>query len=199
VNVKSFVQPVTDLVVAHFEAKALNENLEANAKVIDPALSLQEAAVAAIGFQMKASLASSLAARETTDVLDPYQGTDPANPWRPDKWASNRDAYVRATVTLDSVGSAKKAITQLRQGFRDLVANEGTSINFQTLLDDINKMAGYVSALQSSASAAKSKNQKIKCQQRDKDKIAVKSMQGLSGGTKTWQTHLISIRTHFQR
>ena len=46
--IKNFVQPVTSLVVDHFEVKALDDQLKKAAPTIDEALTLQEAAVDAL-------------------------------------------------------------------------------------------------------------------------------------------------------
>ena len=136
------------LVVAHFEVRAIDEQLKKDTPTIDQALALQEAAVTAIVSQMKDSLAASLQGRELSDVIGPYLANVdnlPAN------WNSNREAFLRAKVTIDSVDSARAAITQLHKDFRQMVEDKNASIDFTTLLDDMNKMSGYVSALQSTA------------------------------------------------
>src|SRR5262249_500170 len=140
-----FVQVGTGLVIARFQVRALDEHLQKAAPAIDKALSLQEAAVDAIASQMKASLAASLEVRETTDVIQPYVNGPSA------KWNANRESFLRAKVTIDSVDHAKTAISQLRLAFRQLVESRNATIDLPTLLREINKMVGYASALESSA------------------------------------------------
>ena len=144
-GVKDFVQVGTGLVIARFQVRALDEHLQKAAPAIDKALSLHEAAVDAIASQMKASLAASLEVRETTDVIQPYVNGPPAN------WNANRESFLRAKVTIDSVDHAKTAISQLRLAFRQLVESRNATIDLPTLLREINKMVGYASALESSA------------------------------------------------
>ena len=143
-SVKNYVESGTKLVVTHFEVMALDEQLQRAAPTIDRALALQEAAVAAIADQMKASLGSSLEVRESTDVIEPYVTGAPST------WNADRESFLRARVTVDSVDQAKAAIIQLHVAFRRLVENRNASLDLATLLHDINKMAGYASALESS-------------------------------------------------
>ncbi|MFZ0685566.1 MAG: hypothetical protein WAM89_08465 [Terriglobales bacterium] len=147
-SVKQFVPSGNPLVVAHFEVKAIDEQLKKDAPTIDQALALQEAAVTAIVTQMKDSLAVSLQGRELSDVISPYlENVDKL----PSDWSANREAFLRAKVAIDSVDSARAAIAQLHKDFRRIVEDRNATIDFTTLLNDINKMSGYESALQSTA------------------------------------------------
>jgi hypothetical protein len=147
-TVKQFVPSGNPLVVAHFEVRAIDEQLKKDAPTIDQALALQEAAVTAIVSQMKDSLAVSLQGRELSDVIAPYlDNVDKL----PSDWSSNREAFLRAKVAIDSVDSARAAITELHRDFRRMVEDKSASIDFTTLLNDLNKMSGYGSALQSTA------------------------------------------------
>jgi hypothetical protein len=152
-SVQDYVTTGTPLVVAHFEVKALDDQLRKAAPVIDTALSLQEAAVAAIGSQLKASLGDTLSASETNEVVDPYLQTTelPAN------WNTNREAFLRAKVTLGNLDSAQAAIKQLHITFKQLVEDKNASIDLTTLLNDITKMAGYANSLESSLKSSNSK------------------------------------------
>ncbi len=150
-SVKEYVKSATNLVVAHFEVKTLDEQLQKAAPTIDKALSLQEAAVDAIAEQMRASLAASLEIRESTDVIEPYVNGPPPN------WNSNRESFLRAKVTIDSVSQAKAAVSHLHVAFKQLVENRHAAIDLATLLNDINKMAGYASAVGSSLGDNRSK------------------------------------------
>jgi hypothetical protein len=145
-SVQDYATAGTPVVVAHFEVKALDDQLNKAAPVIETALSLQEAAVAAIGSQLKASLGDTLEANETNQIVNPYlQATDlPAN------WSSNREAFLRTKVTLSNLDSAQAAITQLHITFKELVENKNASVDLTTLLNDISKMAGYTSSLEKS-------------------------------------------------
>ncbi|HXN74436.1 MAG TPA: hypothetical protein VN861_17950 [Candidatus Acidoferrales bacterium] len=152
-SVQDYVTTGTPLVVAHFEVTALDDQLKKAAPVIDTALSLQEAAVAAIGSQLKASLGDTLSASETNEVVDPYLQTTelPAN------WNTNREAFLRAKVTLGNLDSAQAAIKQLHITFKQLVEDKNASIDLTTLLNDITKMAGYANSLESSLKSSNSK------------------------------------------
>jgi hypothetical protein len=146
-NVKDYIGIVTPLVVDHFEVKALNEELIKSAPVIDKALALQEAAVAALSDQIKSSLAASLQVREAKDVLDPYVAAGAL----PSSWSASREAYVRQNLILDSADSAKSAVTSLHKAFSELVSNKAAKIDFSALTTAIGKMAGFVIAAKAAA------------------------------------------------
>jgi hypothetical protein len=135
------VSGVTKIAVAHFEVKALNQELQKAAPVINTALSLQEAAVSRIGERMKADLTASLANCESTTILDPYV----KNAALPANWNASRETYLRATVTINNLDNAKSAIKMLHTAFIQLCENKQT-ISLATLLAEINKIAGYVAA-----------------------------------------------------
>jgi hypothetical protein len=145
--IKNFVQPAATLIVDTFAVKALEEQLKKAAPIVDQALTLQEAAVAALTTQLKSSQAASLEIRESTDVINPYvsAGALPAS------WAGNREAFVQDEVTIAGVSSAQAAIAQLHTAFKQLVQNKQASPDFATLLSQIEKMTAYVSALKSSS------------------------------------------------
>jgi hypothetical protein len=145
-TVQDYVTSGTPVVVAHFEVKALDDQLRTAAPVLETALSLQEAAVAAIGGQLKASLGDILKASETNEVVNPYlQPNDlPAN------WNTNREAYLRAAVILTNLENAQSAINKLHIAFKQLVENKNASVDLTSLLNDVSKMAGYARSLESS-------------------------------------------------
>jgi len=145
-GVKDYLGIVTTPIVAHFEVKALDAQLVKAAPVIDRALSLQEAAVTAIGAQMKDSLSASLQVQESTNVLNPYVAAGPL----PTSWVANRESYLRKNVNLQSADSAKAAITSLHKAFAQLISNKKSTINFASLMGDIGTMAGYAAAVKSS-------------------------------------------------
>jgi hypothetical protein len=151
-TVQDFVKTGTSFVVAHFEIKALDEQLGKAKPIIERALALQEAAVVAIGTQLKASLADTLEVQETTDVINPYlQQQVPAN------WNATRESYLRTRVTLSSLDSAQSAIKQLNAAFKQLVENKNSAVDLTSLLNAIGEMAGYVSSLESASGKATSK------------------------------------------
>jgi hypothetical protein len=151
--IKSFIQPTSTLIVDHFEVKALDDQLKKAAPAIDEALSLQEAAVDALTAQIKASQGVSLQVRESTDVINPYvaPGSLPAG------WATNRESFLRDEVTINGLSSAKSAISQLHTAFRQLVQDKKSSLDLTTLMSDIEKMSGYVSAVGSTTSSTETK------------------------------------------
>lgn len=140
------VKGATEIVVAHFEVKALNDQLKIAAPVVDTALSLQEAAVERIGDRMKADLAVSLEAYETTHILDPYVKPVPD---LPSDWNARRETFLRATATIASVDCARSAIGMLHKAFIQLVQNKQT-ISLATLLNQIDKISGYAGTIESS-------------------------------------------------
>jgi hypothetical protein len=141
-SVKGYVNSGTNLVVAHFEVKALNEQLQKSVPVIDQALALQEAAVTALAEQLKASLNATLEVQESAMVINPYVSGPPSS------WNADRESFLRARVTIDDVDHAKSAISQLRTSFKQLVENRSTSIDLTMVLNEINKMSGYASAIE---------------------------------------------------
>jgi hypothetical protein len=145
-TVQDYVKSGTPFIVAHFEVKALDDQLEKAKPIIQKALELQQAAVEAIAAQMKAALVDTLKIRESTDVVDPYLQQQ-----IPSSWNANREAYLRAQVTLSSLDSAQAAISQLNVAFKQLVENKNASIDLTSLLNAISKMTGYVSSVETSA------------------------------------------------
>lgn len=146
VTVKQFLQPVITLVVDHFEVKALNDELKRDASAIDQALNLEQAAVTAIGAQIRASTNATLQVQEQTDVILPYAGSGQLSEA---DWNSKRLAFLQTQATLQNLDSATKAITDLRTDFQQLVQNKNAAIDFNTLMNDINSVASYVAAVES--------------------------------------------------
>jgi len=144
---KSLASAATSVIVAHFEVKALDEQLTKAQPVIQQALTLQEAALHLIGEQLKEDLRATLTAEETTEVVDPYlqkQGVPP-------NWNSSREKFLRAKVNIDRVNSAETAAKKLNITFKQLVENKNASPDMTSLLSDISKMSGYASSLESVA------------------------------------------------
>jgi hypothetical protein len=142
--VQDYVSKGAPFVVAHFQVKALDAQLQRAAPIVDLALSLQEGAVTAIGEQIKVSLTDTLKNRESIDVIEPFLKTDEL----PASWNTNREAYLRANVTLSNVSSAQAAIKQLHITFKQLVENPTASIDLQSLISDISAMSAYANAAQ---------------------------------------------------
>jgi hypothetical protein len=150
-KVKDYLGTATELIVAHFEAKALNRELQKSAPVIQKALALQAAAIKALQEQMKPSLVVSLQAEESTEVLDPYVSKNAL----PNSWASEREAYLRQDVNLHAADAAQNAIESLQDSFSDLVTNPKAKIDLSVLLNEIGKMASYASSTDDAVSAGK--------------------------------------------
>ena len=141
-TVADFVTVGTAFVVAHLQVKSLDDQLQRAAPTIDRALALQEAAVAALVQEIEASLTDTLANREVTEVINPYLSPRDL----PASWNTNREAYLRAAVTLGTVDSAQAAIKQLHNCFKQLVENPKGSVDVQTLVKDVTNMAAYANA-----------------------------------------------------
>jgi hypothetical protein len=145
--VSSYVKSAASLAVTVFKVRTLDEHLKKAAPVIDQALALQEAAVDCIGDQMKASLGTALEVREQTDLINPYNA--PFGTKLPSTWNSDREAFLRSKVTLASVDSAKSAIAALHKAYQQLLTAKA-SPNLASILNEIDKMTVYVSAIESS-------------------------------------------------
>ena len=150
-SIEDLVGQGAGLVVAHFQVKALDKNLETNAKTIDRALALQEAAIKAMKLQFSLALAGDDAFREETQVISPYVSTKDL----PKSWASDRTAYIRSSVSLASADAADTAITKLRVAFQEVVQNKGSEVDFNGILDAIGKMTGYASDVKTAISGSK--------------------------------------------
>lgn len=143
----------TAFVVAHFQVKALDDQLQLSSPIIDKALSLQEAAVAALAEEIKSSLTDTLANREVSDVINPYLSPHDL----PGSWNTNREAYLRASVTLTTVNSAQTAIKQLHNSFKQLVENKSGPVDIQTLVKAVTDMAAYANAADATLKTSPSK------------------------------------------
>jgi hypothetical protein len=153
-SVGDYVNLGVPLVVTAYKVRVLDEHLKKAAPVIDQALALQESALDCIGDQMKASLGAALQVRERTAVIDPYNsayGSMPRKPL-PSTWNSDREVFLRAKVTIDSLESAKAAIKSLRTAYQQLVTAK-TSPDLSSILDEIDEMGVYVAAVESSKPA----------------------------------------------
>ncbi len=145
-NVKDFIGLPTQLVVTHYEVKALDKQLKMSAPVIDRALTLQQAAIEALSAELNDSLSASLQLQESANVLDPYVTPGPL----PSAWIANREAYIRKEVILESADGAVAAIKSLHTAFTQLATDKSSTINFGKLYSDIGTMAGYAAAAQAS-------------------------------------------------
>lgn len=153
-SVGDYVNMGAPLVVTAYKVRVLDEHLKKAGPVIDQALALQEAALDCIGDQMKASLGAALQVREQTTVIDPYNSAYGSTPRKtlPPTWNSDRETFLRAKVTIDSLESAKAAIKSLRTAYQQLVTSK-TSPDLSSILDQINEMGEYVAAVESSKPA----------------------------------------------
>jgi len=150
-SIEDLVGQAAGLVVTHFQVKALDNNLEANAKTIDRALALQEAAIRAMQLQFSLALAGDDAFREETQVISPYVSTKDL----PKSWASDRTAYIQSSVSMASADAAEAAITKLRVAFQEVVQNKGSQVDFNGILDAIGKMAGYANDVKTAISSSR--------------------------------------------
>ena len=148
-SIDELTGPAIGLVVAHFEVKALDQNLQANADVVDRALALQDTAVKAMTAQLSPALQGDDKLREQTQVVDPYLLHE-----LPKGWAADRTAYLRSSATLDNADAAQMAITNLRAAFRDVVTKKDSQVDFSGLLDAIGGMAGYSNSVRAALASA---------------------------------------------
>ncbi len=144
-ELKSGLTPATNLAMAHFELKALNDELKRHGPAIDEALSLQELAVRAIAQQMRGNVQSALLEEEQARVVMPYIAPGAL----PRRWSDDRAAYLRRTSELDSAEAAEKASRELHEAYRALISSKNANVDFKKLIESIGQMAGYASAAQS--------------------------------------------------
>lgn len=142
--------PVIKVIVAHYQVKALDENLDRHAQVIDRALALQAAAVEAMSHQLALNLEGDDQFREMALVVNPYRQKE-----LPRSWAADRTAYLQSSVSLQSADAAKDAIAKLRSCFKDVVANKDSVVDFNGLLDAVGAMAGYAQTVKAAVEATK--------------------------------------------
>jgi hypothetical protein len=148
-TINDLAGPVINIVVAHFQVKALNRHLEEHAQVVNRALALQEKAIDAMTKQLSSALVGDDQFRETKQVVSPYLAKD-----LPESWAADRTAYIQSSVTLQSTDAAKNAITELRSTFQDVVANNSSPLDFNGLLDAIGAMAAYANSVKAALTSA---------------------------------------------
>ena len=149
-SVATFLPQASTVAVAHFEVRALDKRLEADAPVIDHALALQEAAVSALSVQLAAALKDSSEMFEETHIERPYASAGAL----PSSWSADREKVIRTTVILDNAEGAKEASKKLRTSFEDLVSNKDAQLDLRGLLASLQKMSGYINAVNSTATAS---------------------------------------------
>jgi len=142
--------PFAKIVVAHFQVKALDENLDRHAQVIDRALALQNAVVEVMSKQLALDLKGDDQIRETILVVDPYKQKELSK-----TWAADRAAYVQSSVSIESADAAQQAITKLRSTFHYVVTNKDHEVDFNGVLDAIGAMAGYAVNVKSAVESTK--------------------------------------------
>ena len=149
-SVATFLPQASTVAVAHFEVRALDKRLEADAPVIDHALALQEAAVGALSVQLAAALKDSSEMFEESHIERPYASAGAL----PSSWSADREKVIRTTVILDNAEGAKEASRKLRTSFEDLVSNKDAQLDLKGLLASLQKMSGYINAVNSTATAS---------------------------------------------
>ena len=149
-SVADYLPQAGTVAVAYFQVKALDKRLQTDAPVIDHALALQEAAVSAISAQLAGALKDAGEMFEVSHVERPYASAGPLPP----TWSVDRERVIRTTVILDNAAGAKEASTKLRKAFEDLVSNKNANLDFKGLLDSLQKMGGYIAAVNSTAASA---------------------------------------------
>src|SRR5437588_281438 len=101
----------------------------------------------------KTATATSAAA---TDLLKSIEGFD-ASLAKATLGGTPREAYLRASVSLNTVDSAQTAIKQLHVTFKQLVENKSGPIDLQTLIKDITDMVAYANAAESTLKTSPAK------------------------------------------
>jgi hypothetical protein len=132
-----------NLAIAHIRVKTLDHILNRDKKTLDEALALQQQAVAALADDLADSVKAETMAVEADRIYQPYmnRGRLPAT------WEKDRERTIRQTVIVGSAEGAREAIEKLRASFVALVENKPAPVDLASILDAIEKMAGYAKAV----------------------------------------------------
>jgi hypothetical protein len=134
--VSGFVGSAAKIVVAHFRAAALEEELKKNAAAIARELDLQEAALTAVARALQTDLRVQLQLQETQDVALPFAGTGalPAN------WQQRRREHLQASLALTSAETAADAARRLKLSFIALAEGRIEVLDVPAIVSDINEL-----------------------------------------------------------
>jgi hypothetical protein len=142
-EVGDFSGAVVEIAVAGFRRAALERELEAHASTIERELDLQQAAMRAIGEQLRTDLEVVLAGLETTEIVRPFRGTRQL----PRRWATSRREILKAAVSVESADAAADAATELKASFVKLVEDRLGISDLQSLIGDIDRVLELIESV----------------------------------------------------
>ena len=142
-EVGDFSGAVVEIAVAGFRRAALERELEAHASTIERELDLQQAAMRAIGEQLRTDLEVVLAGLETTEIVRPFRGTRQL----PRRWATSRREILKAAVSVESADAAADAATELKASFVKLVEDRLGISDLQSLIGDIDRVLELIDSV----------------------------------------------------
>ncbi len=141
--VGDFTGAVVEIAVAAFRSAALERELKSHASVIERELDLQQAAMRAIGEQMRTDLEIVLAGLETTEIVRPFRGTRQL----PRRWPTSRREILKAAASVESADAAADAAAGLKISFVKLVEDRLGISDLQALIDDIDRVLDLIESV----------------------------------------------------
>lgn len=148
--VSSFVGSVAQIVVAHFQAAALEQELKKNAQAIERELDLQEAALKAVAETLRTDLQVQLNQRETEDVALPFASADPL----PAAWPQRRKDTLQAGLSPGSAAAAADAAGKLKLSFIALAEGRAQAVDVPAMVSDINNILTLIEKVRGVAPTA---------------------------------------------
>ncbi len=148
--VASFVSGVTKIAVAHFQKKALDEELKKRAETIERELDLQRAALTAVSQQLRDDLTIQLNQKETAEIVLPFNSSGDL----PSNWAQNRKDLLKGHVSAASAEAAADAAQKLRMAFVALVEGRFTAADLSALVGDLNQVVSLIGEIRGAPSSS---------------------------------------------
>src|SRR5215831_8719455 len=142
--VADFVGGITKIVVAHFKAAALEDELKKHGQTIERELELQQGALRALAQQMRTDLQAQIQQHESTEVVVPFARDAPL----PGGWADDRKGILRSQMSLASVDAAADAATKLKIAFVALTEGQLQLVDVPTLVAEINAIVTLIESVQ---------------------------------------------------
>ena len=138
--IKTFMTEAVELSISAFQHKALERELQTNAKTIERELELQHAFLSALAIELEADFNVIIKAKTFHEVANPYI----AGGKLPRNWLKNRRDLLSSVVMMGSVDNAKEAAKELKNTFVALVGNTIEPEDFDVLFEDVNAMLDLI-------------------------------------------------------
>jgi hypothetical protein len=142
--VSGFVGSVTKITVAHFRARALEDELKKRGQTIEGELELQQAALRALAQQMRTELQAMIQQQESGEVVIPFAKDAPL----PESWSNDRKEILQSQLSLASVDAAADAATKLKVAFVALGEGRFQLVDVPTLVGEINEIVALVESIE---------------------------------------------------